>query len=129
MDLDVASDERTARHIVDSLDLEHVRTAGRQRPRLSAVVDVDGEADLLRACHLRLIGLALELRSQVAVSDIAALRIHGYRAAVSSAATEPEKWNPQTRETADHSIPYLVLRFRISVLVLGLDWRLQWEAR
>jgi 2-methylcitrate dehydratase len=54
------------------------------------------------------IGLALELRSQVAVSDITALRIHGYRAAVSSAATEPEKWDPQTRETADHSIPYLV---------------------
>jgi 2-methylcitrate dehydratase len=52
------------------------------------------------------IGLALELRSQVAVSDIVALRIHGYRAAVSSAATEPEKWDPQTRETADHSIPY-----------------------
>src|SRR5262249_17980207 len=57
------------------------------------------------------IGLALELRSQVAVSDIAALRLHGYRAAVSSAATEPEKWDPQTRETADHSIPYLVELF------------------
>lgn len=54
------------------------------------------------------IGLALELRSKVAVSDIAALHIHGYRSAVSSAATEPEKWDPRTRETADHSIPYIV---------------------
>lgn len=54
------------------------------------------------------IGLALELRPQVALADIAALRIQSYRSAVSSAATEPEKWNPQTRETADHSIPYLV---------------------
>src|SRR2546427_2465997 len=62
MDLDVASDERTARHIIEGLNLEHVRTSGRRRPRLSAVVDVDSEADLLRACHLRLIGLALELR-------------------------------------------------------------------
>jgi len=54
------------------------------------------------------IGLALELRPQVALSDIAAIRIQGYRSAVSSAASEPEKWDPQTRETADHSIPYLV---------------------
>ena len=36
------------------------------------------------------------------------MRIQGYRSAVSSAASEPEKWDPQTRETADHSIPYLV---------------------
>ncbi len=54
------------------------------------------------------IGLALELRSRVAVSEIASLRIRGYRAAVRSAATESQKWDPQTRETADHSIPYLV---------------------
>jgi 2-methylcitrate dehydratase len=32
----------------------------------------------------------------------------GVSAATSSAATEPEKWAPKTRETADHSIPYLV---------------------
>lgn len=54
------------------------------------------------------ISLALQLRPQVALADIAALRIHAYAAAVSSAATEPAKWAPQTRETADHSIPYLV---------------------
>ena len=33
---------------------------------------------------------------------------HAIALAVSSAATEPEKWDPQTRETADHSIPSLV---------------------
>jgi 2-methylcitrate dehydratase len=54
------------------------------------------------------ISLALELRSQVAVSDIAAIRIQTYGSAVQSAAMEPAKWAPQTRETADHSIPYLV---------------------
>jgi 2-methylcitrate dehydratase len=53
-------------------------------------------------------GLALELRSQVKPSDIATIRIRGYRTAVRSAATDPQKWSPQTRETADHSIPYLV---------------------
>ncbi|MEK7815184.1 MAG: MmgE/PrpD family protein, partial [Chloroflexota bacterium] len=54
------------------------------------------------------IGLALELASQVAPAEIEAIRIRSYASAVSSAATEPQKWDPKTRETADHSIPYLV---------------------
>jgi 2-methylcitrate dehydratase len=54
------------------------------------------------------ISLALELRSQVTPAEIETIRITSYSAAVRSAATEPEKWAPQTRETADHSIPYLV---------------------
>jgi 2-methylcitrate dehydratase len=54
------------------------------------------------------IGLALELRPQMATSEIAAIRVRTYRTAVRSAATDPQKWDPQTRETADHSIPYLV---------------------
>ena len=54
------------------------------------------------------IALALELRSRVAPSDIASLRIRTYHTAVRSAATDPQKWAPRTRETADHSIPYLV---------------------
>ncbi|MBM3942972.1 MAG: MmgE/PrpD family protein [SAR202 cluster bacterium] len=54
------------------------------------------------------IGLALELRANAAPSEIQSIRIHGYHSAVSSASSEPEKWDPKTRETADHSIPYLV---------------------
>lgn len=54
------------------------------------------------------IHLALQLRPQVALDDIRSIQIHTYRTAVRSAATEPEKWAPQTRETADHSIPFLV---------------------
>ncbi len=54
------------------------------------------------------IGLALELGQQVAWPNIASIRIRTYQTATSSAATEPEKWAPKTRETADHSIPYLV---------------------
>ncbi|MGE3535812.1 MAG: MmgE/PrpD family protein [Candidatus Tectimicrobiota bacterium] len=54
------------------------------------------------------IGLALELRPQVAWQDLASLAVYSYGTAVRSAALEPEKWDPQTRETADHSIPYLV---------------------
>ena len=54
------------------------------------------------------IGLALELRTQVPTAEIAAIRVRSYRSAVRSAATDPHKWDPQTRETADHSIPFLV---------------------
>jgi 2-methylcitrate dehydratase len=54
------------------------------------------------------IGLALELRPKVDISDIDSIHIRSYHSAVSSASTEPEKWDPKTRETADHSIPFLV---------------------
>ena len=54
------------------------------------------------------IGLAIELHSQVDVADIESIHIRSYQSAVSSASTEPEKWDPKTRETADHSIPFLV---------------------
>jgi 2-methylcitrate dehydratase len=54
------------------------------------------------------IEMALELRPKVALSDIKTIHIQSYAGAVSSAATEPEKWAPKTRETADHSIPFLV---------------------
>jgi len=54
------------------------------------------------------IGLALELRRQVAAADIVSVRVTTYGEAVRRTATEAEKWDPETRETADHSIPYLV---------------------
>jgi 2-methylcitrate dehydratase len=54
------------------------------------------------------IGLALELHRQVATSDITSIRVLTYRTALRNSATDPQKWDPKTRETADHSIPYLV---------------------
>ena len=54
------------------------------------------------------IGLAVELSPQVTPADIESIRIRSYAGAVSSASSEPEKWDPKTRETADHSIPFLV---------------------
>jgi 2-methylcitrate dehydratase len=53
------------------------------------------------------IGLALELRPKVDLSQIEYIRIKIYKAGVRSAASE-QKWDPKTRETADHSIPFLV---------------------
>jgi 2-methylcitrate dehydratase len=54
------------------------------------------------------IGLVLDLREQVAVEQIAAVRVATYGDAVRRTAAEAEKWDPETRETADHSIPFLV---------------------
>jgi 2-methylcitrate dehydratase len=54
------------------------------------------------------IGLVLELRQQVPIGDIDTVHVAIYEEAVRRTATEPEKWTPETRETADHSIPYLV---------------------
>src|SRR5690606_10796357 len=51
---------------------------------------------------------ALGLRQKVAIADIDAIHVHTYFAAWSEIGSEPQKWNPQTRETADHSMPYLL---------------------
>jgi len=54
------------------------------------------------------IGLALELRPQVAPAQIETVHVATYHDAVRRTAAEAEKWDPRTRETADHSMPYLV---------------------
>ena len=54
------------------------------------------------------IGLALELRQRIGTAEIDSVHLATYGEAVRRTATEAEKWNPETRETADHSIPYLV---------------------
>jgi 2-methylcitrate dehydratase len=50
----------------------------------------------------------VELHSQVSPEDIAAIHLELPDGLFLRAVQEPEKWHPQTRETADHSIPYLV---------------------
>ena len=52
--------------------------------------------------------MALGLRERVRLEDIAAIRVQTYHIAWSEIGSEPEKWDPQTRETADHSLPYLL---------------------
>ncbi len=54
------------------------------------------------------IGLALQLREKVPADNIQSIHIDTYKVAASTASSEPEKWDPKTRETADHSIPWLV---------------------
>jgi 2-methylcitrate dehydratase len=50
---------------------------------------------------------ALEARSFFkSTDDIADIKIHLSRSAIKIMAEGPDKWRPQTHETADHSIPY-----------------------
>ena len=52
--------------------------------------------------------MALRLRERVKVEEIEQLNMRTYWMAYSEIGSEPAKWDPQTRETADHSLPYLL---------------------
>jgi 2-methylcitrate dehydratase len=53
------------------------------------------------------IDAALQLRPQIGdLRQVAAIDINTFDAAVDIIGKDPEKWRPQTRETADHSLPY-----------------------
>lgn len=51
---------------------------------------------------------ALEIRQKVKPDDIDAINVQTYWLAYSEIGSEPQKWDPQTRETADHSLAYLL---------------------
>ena len=51
---------------------------------------------------------ALFLRKEIGdPSKIKSVRIESHDASVDIIGSEPEKWKPETRETADHSLPYI----------------------
>jgi 2-methylcitrate dehydratase len=51
---------------------------------------------------------ALFLRKEIPdVTQIESVLIESHAAAVDIIGSEPEKWKPETRETADHSLPYI----------------------
>jgi 2-methylcitrate dehydratase len=53
------------------------------------------------------IDAALQIREEIGnASKIKAIDIYTFNAAVDIIGKDPEKWRPQTRETADHSLPY-----------------------
>ena len=54
------------------------------------------------------IWLALDLRRQLCTEEIARIDIQTYWIGYSEIGAEAEKWHPKTRETADHSLPFLV---------------------
>jgi 2-methylcitrate dehydratase len=52
--------------------------------------------------------MAVALRNRVAPEDIEKLHVDTYWMTYSEIGSEPAKWDPRTRETADHSLPYLL---------------------
>jgi 2-methylcitrate dehydratase len=53
------------------------------------------------------IDAALQLRPEIGpIANVSAIDIDTFDAAVDIIGKDPEKWRPQTRETADHSLPY-----------------------
>src|SRR5437764_4876231 len=51
---------------------------------------------------------ALALREEIGdPATVRAMRIESHDASVDIIGSEPEKWKPETRETADHSLPYI----------------------
>ena len=55
-----------------------------------------------------LVWCAIELRKKVAVEDIESIDVETYWSAWHESGSEPAKWDPTTRETADHSLPYIL---------------------
>lgn len=51
---------------------------------------------------------ALQLRHRIALPAVAAVEIETYALSVMRMANESSRWSPGTRETADHSLPYVV---------------------
>lgn len=66
------------------------------------------------------IGPAIELHHLIKgkVDEIEKLVVYTYEHAVDVTADSPDKWNPTTRETADHSLPYILA----AVLTRGDIW-------
>lgn len=55
------------------------------------------------------VAAALEVCGRImTLDDIKQVDVHSHDAAVDIIGSEPEKWRPTTRETADHSLPYIV---------------------
>ena len=54
------------------------------------------------------ITLALGLSRELTPADIESVTIYTYWFAWSEIGSEPEKWHPATRESADHSLPFII---------------------
>jgi 2-methylcitrate dehydratase len=63
------------------------------------------------ACYLGLSALdaIINLRQELeAPEDIREMTVYTYRNSIETTADSPAKWRPQTRETADHSLPFML---------------------
>jgi 2-methylcitrate dehydratase len=62
----------------------------------------------------------LDLSAGLSVDEIEAIDVRTYWGLWFEAASEPQKWDPKTRETADHSLPYIMaVALRERTITLG----------
>ena len=52
--------------------------------------------------------LMLKLAKQVSAESVESIHVEVYHFTFTEIGSEPEKWRPTTRETADHSLPYML---------------------
>jgi 2-methylcitrate dehydratase len=67
-----------------------------------------------------LLGLMPKVRAWRPIEDIEKIEIETYWQAYHEIAMHPSKWDPTTRETADHSLPYLLA---VALVDGGIDTR------
>lgn len=63
---------------------------------------------------------ALEIRDITKTEDIKSVHIEAYRATYQEAASDRSRWEPESRETADHSLPY-VMAYALKHGEVGLE--------
>lgn len=54
---------------------------------------------------------AIAEHEELPVDDIASITVETYDRAIDVTADSPDKWDPRTRDTADHSMPYCLARW------------------
>jgi 2-methylcitrate dehydratase len=79
---------------------------------------VHGDSYVVEGVHTKLrpaeynaqgpLDLVLDLRTRVAVDQIESIEVETYYLTYHEIGSDPAKWAPETRETADHSLPYLL---------------------
>lgn len=87
------------------LDVERDSVAESHIKSSPVVYHAQGAAQVAAALRAQLVGAG---RS---VADVADVAVTTYATAAAYAADSPAKWRPTTRETADHSIPYITATY------------------
>jgi 2-methylcitrate dehydratase len=73
------------------------------------VVEISHQKKFPAESHSQaLLGLLPELRAFAGVDDIASIDVEAYAVLLNAIGRHPSVWDPKTRETADHSLPYLL---------------------
>jgi 2-methylcitrate dehydratase len=57
-----------------------------------------------------ILALLPEIREFTSTDEIASVEVEAYQVLLNAIGSHPSVWDPQTRETADHSLPYLLMR-------------------